>query len=281
MTRLILSHFQTHPLLALRESSPATLQSSPDLGLTSFEIRLENQGVLFPPFGRLPWTMLQEIDANPNNCFVWENGQLRKTIVFSEATDRVYSLLPTLGAPTMLVSGIPMHRIKGTTPERDTSQKIKASGSTFGPVLDTATGLGYTAIAAARSAASVLTVELDPAVLELARMNPWSQELFENTKIEQRLGDSSQIVLALPDSAFSCILHDPPMLSLAGELYGLEFYRQLLRVLRPGGRLFHYIGDPDSSTGARVTRGVVERLKKAGFTHIDRHPKAFGVLAKK
>ena len=38
-------------------------------------------------------------------------------------------------------------------------------------MLDVCTGLGYTAIAAARTAEHVVTIELDPTVLEVARRN--------------------------------------------------------------------------------------------------------------
>ena len=58
------------------------------------------------------------------------------------------------------------------------------------------------------------------------------------------------------------------MLSLAGELYSGEFYRDCWRVLRRNGKMFHYIGDPDSKSGARTTKGVVRRLQEAGFTRI-------------
>ena len=85
---------------------------------------------------------------------------------------RAYSLMPTEGAPTLLVWGIPMHRIKGTNPQRDTLTKIQAIAPVAGRVLDTCTGLGYTAIEAARTAEQVVTIELDPTVLEVARLQP-------------------------------------------------------------------------------------------------------------
>ena len=69
------------------------------------------------------------------------------------------------------------------------------------------------------------------------------------------------------------------MFNLAGELYGLDFYRECRRVLRGRGRLFHYIGNPESKSGATVTRGVVRRLQEAGFRRINPHPEAFGVTA--
>jgi hypothetical protein len=276
---LILSQIQVLPLLKLRNSLPTTVESSTDLGLSKTPFTLAQEGLLLPDSDCLPWPCLEEIAAHPNSCFTWDGEKLGKVTIFSGLSERLYSLYPTIGAPSMLVSGIPMHRIKGTTPERDTREKLKAAGSPHGTALDTSTGLGYTAIAAARTASRVLTIELDPAVLQLARLNPWSAQLFENPRIEQRLGDSSQVLEQLGDGVFSWIMHDPPMLSLAGDLYGLEFYRQLFRVLRPGGRLFHYIGDPDSFSGARVTRGVVERLAQAGFRDIQRRPRAFGVTA--
>ena len=66
---------------------------------------------------------------------------------------------------------------------------------------------------------------------------------------------------------------------MAGELYSGEFYRDLFRVLKRKGRLFHYIGDPDSRSGRNVTRGVVRRLQDAGFSRIVRKPGAFGLIA--
>jgi len=278
---LILSHFQVQPLLKLRASIPAKVEISTDLGLSKTHFTLAQEGLVLPDSESLTWSLLEEIAANPNSCFTWDGEKLGKAAFFSEQSGRVYSLYPTPAAPSMLVSGIPMHRIKGTTPDRDTQEKLKAAGIPHGAALDTCTGLGYTAIAAARTANRVLTIELDPAVLQLASLNPWSAELFNNPRIEQRLDDSSQVLEQLGNGAFSWILHDPPMLALAGELYGIDYYRQLFRLLRPGGRLFHYIGDPESTSGARVTRGVIQRLALAGFRDIQRRPRAFGVAALK
>ena len=144
--------------------------------------------------------------------------------------------MPTAGAPTMLVAGFPMHRIKDTDPWRDSEAKIAAAAPVVGDVLDTTTGLGYTAILAARTAASVVTVEIDPAGLEIARQNPWSRELFEDPKIRQIVGDVYEEIKELPTGTFRRVLHDPPTFSLAGELYSRDFYRQVHRVLRPAAR---------------------------------------------
>ena len=122
-------------------------------------------------------------------------------------------------------------------------------------------------------------MELDPAAQSIARANPWSQGLFEDERIERRIGDSIDVVGKLAEGSFDRVIHDPPMFSLAGELYSLEFYRELHRVTARGGRLFHYVGDPDSRSGARVTRGVLRRLEEAGFRDLRRRPEAFGVSA--
>jgi uncharacterized protein len=181
----------------------------------------------------------------------------------------------------MLVSGIPMHRISGIEPHADTLRKIKTIAPLGGVVLDTATGLGYTAIEAAKTAERVVTIELDPAGLEIARQNPWSRDLFGNPRIEQIVGDTYDVVEQFPDGTFTRILHDPPAMALAGDLYSGAFYRELHRILTRSGRVFHYIGDPESASGRNITRGVVRRLQESGFARIVRRPEAFGVVAYK
>jgi uncharacterized protein len=115
----------------------------------------------------------------------------------------------------------------------------------------------------------------------VARLNPWSRELFDNPKITQRIGDAYDVVPELEPGSFSRIIHDPPISSLAGQLYSGEFYRQLWRVLGQRGRLFHYIGNPKSASGQSTTQGVIRRLKAAGFTRVVPYADAFGVVASK
>ena len=275
---IVVSHFQARPLIEARERGVDVAQTSLDLGREEVQVRLETDGVRMGT-GIVPWAVIEEIAKSETACFAIEGGEARKIQTFSEETGRVYTLYPTAGAPTMLVSGVPMHRIKGIDPREDTRRKMRTIAPVMGRVLDTATGLGYTAMEAALTASSVLTVELDPAAQSMARANPWSRELFEGERIERRYGDSFEVVRELADASFDRVIHDPPMFSLAGELYSLEFYRQLQRVMAPGGRLFHYVGDPESRSGARVTRGVLRRLEEAGFRDLRRRPEAFGVSA--
>jgi predicted methyltransferase len=212
---------------------------------------------------------------------VIEDGAPREIQVFSPTTNWVRSLMPTRGAPTTLAAGFPMHRIKDIDPAEDTRRKVKTLAPVLGEALDTATGLGYTAIELARTASRVVTIELDPAGLEIARLNPWSRALFDNPRIEQIVGDATEVLPELASNRFSRILHDPPIFSLGGELYSGAFYRELYRVLRREGRLFHYIGDLKSRSGQTTTKGVIRRLREGGFARVLPRPEAFGVLAYK
>ena len=122
-------------------------------------------------------------------------------------------------------------------------------------------------------------MELDPAVVEVQRRNPWSTELFEHALIDRRVCDVTEVIDELGDGEFDAILHDPPVIDLAGDLYGRSFYQQLLRVLKPGRCLFHYVGNPESPSGARTMRGVVDRLREVGFADVKRENSAFGLSA--
>jgi predicted methyltransferase len=276
---IVLSLFQVKTLLEARRGGLGSTIISLDLGLTTVEVELEPGWVSFPGAESLSWNALEAIASDETRCYRIVEKKAEPIEMFSEDSGLFFALMPTASAPTMLVSGIPMHRIKNSNPHLDTLAKIKAIAPLRGRVLDTATGLGYTAIQAAKTATSVVTIEIDPAAQEIARLNPWSQALFSNPTIRQIIGDSYEEIEQFEDASFTAILHDPPVFSLAGDLYSGAFYRQAHRVLKRGGRMFHYIGDPDSKSGARTTRGVVRRLKEAGFNRVVQKARAFGVLA--
>ena len=277
----VLSHFQVQEILKAAEAGLGYITTSLDLGRTSVKMLIRSDSVSFPDGQQLSHAQLQAIQENDLACYLVHDNELERIETYSEAFNRYYSLMPTSGAPTMLISGIPMHRIKDTDPYQDTLSKIKSVKPITGQVLDTTMGLGYTAVEAARTADHVTTIELDPVVLDVCRQNPWSQELFDNPKITRLVGDAYDVIHEFGDKTFSRVIHDPPMFSLAGDLYSSEFYAQLFRVLRSSGRLFHYIGDPKSRSGRNVTRGVVRRLHDSGFKRVKPYPGAFGVVAYK
>jgi predicted methyltransferase len=275
---IVLSHYQTTPLLAARRSKAPTSNVSLDLGQTETTASLDSNGVRLSDGAVIEWATIERIAHDEKGCYTIDAGGAHKLVSYSEATKRPCSLFPTRRAPALLLSGMTMHRIKGIDPIEDTERKIRTIEPVVGTVLDTTTGLGYTVIAAARRATRVTTIELDREVLELARSNPWSRDLFENSKITQLVGDCQEVVAGLPDRSFDRIIHDPPMIKLAGDLYSTSFYEQLFRVLRPGGKLFHYIGDPESPGGHTTTQGVMRRLATLGFKRVVGRPEAFGVV---
>lgn len=278
---IVLSYVQVEPLLKARQQGQTSIEVSPDLGLTTVNAKLTFEDVAFPSGESLDWRSVEKISKSEVNCFILEDSTIKPIQVFSEYTNRVCSLMPTRGAPSMLIAGFVMHRIKDIDPIQDTRRKIAAISPIVGRVLDTATGLGYTAIEASKTADEVITIELDPGVQEIARLNPWSRALFQNPKIHQLMGDAYEIVQTFEDESFSRIIHDPPTFSLAGELYSGAFYQQLFRVLIRGGRLFHYIGDPKSKASGGITKGALRRLHEAGFSRVVRRPEAYGAVAYK
>ncbi len=199
---------------------------------------------------------------------------------YSGETGKFYKLRETKDWPTLEISGIHMHRMGRVSPKEDTQNKVNCL-SPKGRVLDTCMGLGYTAImmASMEVVKEVITVEKDRNVVEIAKQNPFSAGLWKNPKIRIVEGDVFSEIGKL--GKFDAILHDPPRLALAGELYSLEFYRKLFSALKPGGRMFHYTGSPGVKRGKNIPAGVKKRLVKAGFRIVKDCPEALGILAER
>lgn len=190
-----------------------------------------------------------------------------------------YKLVKTSGWPTIQIDGIQMHRIFKLTPELDAAKKVEALNPSFGSlVLDICTGLGYTAIFLLKRQCRVLTIERDENVLYIARQNPYSKPLFDNLednfppsigKAKLIVADAKEYIKTLPEESFEYILHDPPKFNIAEELYSYEFYTQLYRILKPQGRLLHYIGSPQiKSKNKNIIGNIIKRLKEVGFKKI-------------
>jgi hypothetical protein len=283
--------FRFKPILApvlVRETVETILSSakngrlrvrlSLDLGISQSVVSFENRRVRFPDGSTVELNSLKRV--RERDVYTIGRNEFEKVAFFSE--NRYYQLTSTgpKNAPTIGISGIHMHRIKGITPWKDSLEKVRAVGIFRGAkVLDIGTGLGYTAILSVKlGASSVLTIENDENVLQVAKVNPWSRKLADE-RITIVLGDASEVVNGLEDSSFHRIIHDPPRFSLAGELYSSEFYRQLFRVLKRAGNLFHYVGEPGKRRRKHMMGGVSKRLKEAGFVKPRR--RAFGLIVEK
>lgn len=260
--------------------SKGTVKLNLDLRKTNrtWEVTREGHEFIFPDGTRVSKEVIEKIAKDDTSVYLVRSGVYKAAI----AGEHYYKLVPTI-PPTIEINGIRMHRTKEVNPLQDTRSKVNAVKPKEGEtVLDTCMGLGYTAIQAAKRGAYVITVEKDKNVIELARINPWSRELFTGGKIQVIHGDAFEVAKRFNDGSFDVIIHDPPRFSLAGQLYSKEFYRELFRVLKPGGRLFHYVGNPGKKYRRKdLQRGVMERLRKAGFVGVKRVEEALGVVARK
>lgn len=180
-------------------------------------------------------------------------------------------LVPTSwGAPTFEIDGIKMLPTSKTSPLDDARTKVALIQPRGKAVLDTCGGLGYFAACCLDAdAARIESFEKNASVLWLRTLNPWSPDPDSPEhagRLRLNHGDVSQAIAGLPAAEFDALLHDPPRFGIAGELYSQTFYDHLARVLRRGGRLFHYTGSPNKLTSGRdVPREVAKRLETSGF----------------
>ncbi len=256
-------------LLAGRERGSAAVECSLDLGRSTDLVSA----------GPDAWTWRGVQYPYPPACrertvYYWEGGQFRPAARFGSS---LVKLVPTeWGAPTFEIDGIKMLPTDASSPYEDARRKIELVRVRGRAVLDTCGGLGYYAAwCLAGGASSVLSFERNPDVLWLRGLNPWSPEA--DPRLTLHAGDVTHEVTRIADAAVDVVLHDPPRFAIAGDLYSGDFYAQLARVVRPGGRLFHYTGAPNSrSRGRNLAGEVVERLRVAGF---ESRPVLDGVLA--
>jgi predicted methyltransferase len=207
------------------------------------------------------------------------HGQELKPIAFfSEESNKFYKLLPTQDWPTVCIGSVPMHRVN--SPRKDAENKIDLL-KPYGSVLDTCMGLGYTAILAAKTAQAVITFEQDENISFMAKINPLSQELFSAKNIEIRPGDISLEIKKVKDAYFDCIIHDPPTFKLSPQLYSISFYQELKRVLKKGGRFFHYTPLYKVRQGVNFPAKIKEKLKNTGFAITAVSRETGGIVCKK
>ena len=268
---MIITSAQALQLLEANKKGLKEAEISLDLSKTLSKVKIQNITFIFPDNQKLEESQLKKPLKDDASCFLVRDNSLVKIQLFSNETNKFYKLVPTKDAPTIEISGIRMHVTKEMSPIEDTNKKIASIAPIKGFVLDTCMGLGYTAISASKQAEFVMTCERDGNVIEIAKYNPWSKELFNNKKISILKTDVFEEIKIFKSSMFDAIIHDPPRLSLASELYSLDFYRQLSRVLKNKGKLYHYTGSPGSKNRkVNLAGNVSKRLKQAGFRNIQK-----------
>ncbi|MBT2746605.1 MULTISPECIES: MnmC family methyltransferase [unclassified Lysobacter] len=250
-------------LRAARETGAPAWTGSLDLGRSSGEARLQADTWLwrereypYPPA------------LKDRTIYYWDDEDFAPVSRFSGS---LIKLVPTeWGAPTFEIDGIKMLPTMKASPLEDARAKVALIEPRGKLVLDTCGGLGYFAACCLEAGATgIHSFEKNEDVLWLRTLNPWSPDPDADAsggRLRLTHADVSQAIAQIADNSVDALLHDPPRFGIAGELYSQAFYDQLARVLRRGGRMFHYTGSPNKLTSGRdVPREVAKRLEKAGF----------------
>ncbi len=245
-------------LLAAARRGEARVECSLDLERTRGVVEVDGSGWAWRG-GRFPF-----LDrCKERTVYRWTGAGFEPVARFGAGLAKLVAT--AWGPPTFEIDGVKMLPTSRVSPWEDARAKVALVEPRGKALLDTCGGLGYFAAwCVAGGAASVLSFEKNPDVLWLRDINPWSPRPGGALALEQ--GDIAERIAALPTAGFDAALHDPPRFGTAGELYSLDFYRELARVLRPGARMFHYVGTPNKLTSGRdVPAEVASRLSRAGF----------------
>jgi predicted methyltransferase len=259
----LLTRAVAQTLLAARDSGANQWMGSMDLG------RSEGEAALLAD----AWQWRGERYPYPavlkdRTIYHWDGESFEPVSRFSGS---LIKLVPTdWGVPTFEIDGIKMLPTSRESPLDDARRKVALVEPRGKVILDTCGGLGYFAACCLEAGvARIHSFEKNADVLWLRTLNPWSPDpaaASSGGRLELSHGDVTQAIVQVADASVDALLHDPPRFGIAGELYSQAFYEQLARVLRRGGRLFHYTGSPNKLTSGRdVPREVEKRLEKAGF----------------
>ncbi|MEO8743464.1 MAG: SAM-dependent methyltransferase [Lysobacteraceae bacterium] len=250
-------------LLAARDAGVGEWSGSLDLGISQDTASLQPDA----------WQWLDVRYPYPpplkdRTIYYWDGDEFAPASRFSGS---LIKLVPTeWDAPTFEIDGIKMLPTSKLSPFEDARRKVALIEPRGKIVLDTCGGLGYFAACCLQAgAAHIDSFEKNADVLWLRTLNPWSPDTeapANGSRLQLRHADVSLAIRDIADGSIDAALHDPPRFGIAGELYSQVFYDHLARVLRRGGRLFHYTGSPNKLTSGRdVPREVAKRLEKAGF----------------
>jgi predicted methyltransferase len=261
----LLTRDAAEALLAAHRRGEATWTGSLDLGRSTGTAMLEAErwywhGVAHPWPGRLKDRTVYFLD---------NDGEWTPV---SRYAGSLIKLVPSeWGVPTFEIDGIKMLPTSKESPLDDARRKVALVQPNGKVVLDTCGGLGYFAACCLEAGvARIHSFEKNDSVLWLRTLNPWSPDpeaAESGGRLQLVHADVTAAITEIADASVDAVLHDPPRFGIAGELYSQAFYEQLARVLRRGGRLFHYTGSPNRLTSGRdVPREVAARLQKAGFS---------------
>ncbi|MCS6955315.1 MAG: methyltransferase domain-containing protein [Candidatus Calescibacterium sp.] len=274
---LFISGKQLKGIFKLRGKGVSYVSINLDLNRTDKQYRISiiKDGIFFHHFGLLlSWEDVRKFSKKEELLYLVNTEGVSPLLFFK---DKVYRILDT-NPPSLELDGIRMHTHKVSDDIKSKIEYLRIKPGNL--VLDTCAGFGYTAIEVSKFGANVITVEKDPFVVELSRINPYSKSMFTSRNITLIMGDIYEI--DFKDQTFDFIVHDPPRLgSKSGYLYSDEIYQKFYRILKPRGVLYHYIGNPGKKYRNKdIPHRVSQRLSNMGFS-TKVVPQIQGIIAKK
>src|SRR4051812_30382060 len=213
-------------LLAAARSGAARLECSLDLQRSQDSVAIAADG----------WKWRDRCYPYIERCkertvYYWDGGAFVPAARFTRS---LVKLVPTRwGPPTFEIDGIKMLPTEHVSPYEDAQRKVALVEPRGKTILDTCGGLGYFgAWCLAGGAHKVHSYEVDADVAWLRQLNPWSPE--PDPRLTLALSDIGEEIARIPRGAYDAVLHDPPRIGIAGDLYSRRFYDELARVLKPG-----------------------------------------------
>ena len=281
---IILSGYHLQWISDRIKGGAASGKVSLDLGISESEFTFDKKEVSFPGYdATLDSSVIKKIlrKRSRSDCFLLRGNSLPVWIyLFSDEHGVVKLYEPKMDwPPTLFINGSYMHTVGASKPTEEAFKKANSLKGINGVVFETGFGLGYSSIWLRKFGAKrVVACEISPDVLEVARLNPWSREAFTDKSIELNIADVAEFIKTLPSSSMDGILHDPPNFNKFEYLYSAAFYADAYRVLRPGGRMYHFIGTKNSEN-ARIYNNVAKNMRASGFSRIS--PSYRGIIASK
>jgi len=277
---ILFSGFHLKELLNTNNNN--TISISLDLGMTQEKVKIKDDLVLLKNDQQLSRKLIANImkKKSNNDCFLVENEEIFWIYSFSDILNHTYKLFePKIDwPPTLAIDGTYMHTIVKSTPLEEANMKVNALGHVFGQVFETCMGLGYcTKILLSKQIDGITSCEISQEVIDIAKINPWASEIFNSPKFNLNYRNTAQYIKDHTELKFDFILHDPPTLHRAGELFSQDFYGDLVNVLNRNGKLYHYIGTETEKTKHRYKQGITKRLFEVGFKKVI--PAYRGVIA--
>lgn len=275
----LLGWLQCKAFLEAKQSGKTSIRLSLDTGRTFQHIELSEVGPILPE-GVLEWQIVEKLFKDRVHVYAFDGESPEPVRAFDQETGAMLLLTSTDASPSLMIAGQPVRRMGRLDPFEEAKRRVKALGRIKGDSLDTHFGLGYHAHHLAIASRHVETVDFYEATSELCEQNPWSCGVLLSDKVHFQIGDILESIEDFSLGEFEAIVHDPPNFSINAEMYSEEFYAELRRVLRKGGRLAHSIGSLTTGNGPKLVKQTTTRLRNAGFVHFESLPEIGTLVAR-